>query len=335
MSSSIHLCGPGAVGRALLRRLGRERGRVVAVTDSTATLTAEAGIDLAAVVRWKERGRPLRDFPRARAVPATAAVRIVAADVVVDATSSDLYRTGWTAALGSVLARGGCVALAAKAALAEAAGEWLGGAYSARIGCNAVLGGTGRSFAIELAELRRRWRGVAIVGNASTTSIIEAVESGADFDEGIRQAGLLGYLEPDPDQDLRGLDAAVKLAIVAGALTGHRIDARTIRCEDIRDIDLAVVRARARRGATTRLVARLTPDGGARVAYEEVARDSLLATPCGRVVYEYRLEGGERRLHVGSGLGAEATAAALLDDVRSLARRTVTAQRPVSSAGAS
>ena len=325
---SIHLVGPGAVGCALLRRLPAGHRRLVAVTDSTATIANPAGLDPLAIAQWKEGGRSLAEHPHAHVLDAAEAVRTVDAGIVVDATATDLNRRGWTAALDAALARGACLALAAKAALCEAAGEWLNGSHAARVGCNAVLGGTGRDFLAELPELRRHWRSVAIVGNASTTAIIEAIERGATFSEGVAEAQALGYLEPDPEQDLQGVDAAVKLAIVAGAVTRRRIDPRAIRPEDIRVLDLSVVRGRARRGATTRLVARLTPNGRLRVVYEEVARDSLLAAPCGRVVYEYRLKRSERRLHVGEGLGAEATAAALWRDVNALGSQAATCSTP-------
>lgn len=311
---TIHLVGPGAVGRALLHRIAGSQRRLIAVTDSTATLANAAGIDPLAVARWKAAGHPLSRHPDAVRIDAAAALTAVDADTVVDATSSDLDRRGWTDALDGVLARGACIALAAKAALCEAAATWLRGPHAERVGLNAVLGGTGRDFTAELPELQRHGCGAVVVGNASTTAIIETVERGGTLEDGIGEAQRLGYLEPDPEQDFRGLDAAVKLAIVAGALTGRRFDPRAIPADDVRALDLDEVRARAHRNATTRLVGRLGADGGVRVAYEAVPRHSLLAAPCGRVVYEYRLRRNERRLHVGSGLGAEATAAALWAD---------------------
>jgi homoserine dehydrogenase len=326
---TLHLLGPGAVGRALLQRIADARLCLVGVTDSTATLHDANGIDPQHVVAWKTAGRPLRDHPDAHDAPAAAAIEAVAADIVIDATATDLDRGGWTDALDAALRRGACLASAAKAALCEAGAEWLSGEHRTRVGCNAVLGGTGRSFLAELGELQRRTHSIAIVGNAATTAIIETVEAGGTLADGVAAAQRFGYLEPDPELDLRGTDAAVKLAIVAGIVTGRRLDPRAIECDDIRDIDAGIVRARVRRHATTRLVGRLTDSGGLHVRYEEVPRDSLLAAPCGRVVYEYRLTRDERRLHVGTGLGAAATADALFSDIRALAavavRRAATA----------
>lgn len=316
---TVHLLGPGAVGRALLERFERDRRRVVAVTDSSGTLHDAGGLDPRAVIEWKRAGRQLRDHPGAEPVTFGDAVARVDADIVADATATDLDRAGWTDALGAALGRRACVVSAAKAALCEAGAEWLSGEHRARVGCNAVLGGTGRSFIADLPELQQRTRGIAIAGNASTTTILEVVERGGTLAEGIAEAQRLGFLESDPELDLRGQDAAVKLAIVAGIVTGRRIDPRTIECDDIRHMDLRAVRARARRNVTTRLIGRLTDAGQLRVQYEEISRESILAVPCGRVVYEYRLTRDERRMHIGSGLGADATAAALWSDIRALA----------------
>jgi homoserine dehydrogenase len=294
---------------------------LVAVTDSTATVFDPAGLDAHAVAAWKAAGRPLRDYANARCFTARQAIAHADADILIDASSTDLERIGWTHALSEALSRGACVALAAKAALCDAGATWFADGFDTRVGCNAVLGGTGLQFSNDVTELRRRCRGVAIVGNASTTTILEAVERGATLAEGIEEAQRLGFLESDPELDLRGADAAVKLAIVAGVLTGRRVSPAHIPCDDIRDIDLSAVQARAQRGATTRLVARLRTDGSLCVAYEEVARDSVLAARCGQVVYDYQLAGNERRLHVGGGIGPAATADALWADVQALIAR--------------
>lgn len=311
----VHLLGPGAVGLAVLRRLAADRRRLIAVTDSTATVRDARGVDPEAIIAWKSAGRSLRDHPLAELIPAADAIARVDADIIADCSPTDLDRPSWTTALDAALGRGACVVSAAKAAWCDAGAEWLSGRHGPRVGCNAVLGGTGRSLAAELPELQRRTRGLVIVGNASTTAILNVVEGGGSLQDGIDEAGRRGFLEPDAELDLRGTDAAVKLAIVAGVLTGRRIDPRSIECEDIRALDPVVVRGRARRNATTRLAARMNAKHELSVRYEEFNMDSLLAAPCGRVVYEYRLDRDERRIHIGSGLGADATAGALWTDL--------------------
>lgn len=316
---TLHLLGPGAVGSALLRML--PPGCILTgVTDSTATLRGTAGIDPYWIAANKEQRHPLSAQPGARTLSLREALAWVSADIVVDATATDFGRTEWSDALEhAVLARGARLALAAKDALCSAAPRWFAGERRDRIGCNAVLGGTGRFLQRELDGLRERCVSVAIAGNASTTTIIETIERGGSLEEGIADAHRRGFLEADPELDLRGADAAVKLAIVAGALRNRTFDPAAIPCDDIRDLDLALLRERFRRGRTTRLVARADEYGALAVRYEEIDRGSPLGAPIGRVVYAYVLEDGATRVHVGGGLGAVATAQALCADIAALA----------------
>jgi homoserine dehydrogenase len=316
----IHLLGAGAVGRALLRRIAGSRHTLVGVTDSTGTI-AGTSVDPHDIADWKTKGRSLANHAECTGESWTSTIDAFDADIVIDATSSE-PRDGWSSLLHDTVveAERGLV-LVAKTALAERSAAWLSAAQVNRIGFNAVLGGTGYALARDLVVLKRSCLRGAIVGNASTTAIITCIERGASFEDGIAEAARLGFLESDPELDLRGTDAAVKLAIVAGAITGLEYDPCGIAVQDIRAIDPIVLRDRARDGLTTRLVARFDrAERVLNVAYEAVALDSVLAPPAGRVVYEYDTGDGDRRINIGTGLGAEATADAAWLDVQALAR---------------
>src|SRR5262249_55788101 len=196
--------------------------------------------------------------------------------------------------------------LCGKNALAAAATEWLLGPAADRLGIDAVLGGTGRRLQRELPELRARCRSVALCGNVSTTVVIAAIEAGASIEAGIPPAPGRPLLEPDPELDLDGSDAAVKLCAVAGAVFGEAARAApalaAVRREDVRALDPSLLRERRRRGATTRLVARADRSGALAVAYEEVAAGSPLAAPPARLGYPHEPDAGPPG-HPGLGLG--------------------------------
>lgn len=317
---TLHLLGPGRVGRAFLQQLAELPVRVVAISDANATVFDRQGLPIDAIAAHKAAGGSLASWPRAEAIPTELAVRIVAADVVVDATPTDQATA--PAALQrarAALQNGAFLAVCGKNALAEAASEWLLLVHRGRVGVHAALGGAGQSLVRELAELREHCRSLALVGNVSTTVLIEAIERGATLAEGIAEAQRRGLLEADPTQDLDGSDAATKLRAVWGAVFGDSWTAspafaRIVRA-DVRGLDPALLRERAARGATTRLVARGSRSGSdLRVAYEEVPRGSPLAAPPDRVVYGYELPGG-LRVHTGLAIGHERTAGALLADV--------------------
>jgi homoserine dehydrogenase len=324
---TVHLIGPGKVGRSFLQLLAGQPFRLVAVTDQSGTVYERAGLDGARIAAHKAAGGRIAELPRAEAIPGDVAAFVIGADVVVDATSSDAASTDAALARGrSALRSGAHLLLAGKNALAVAAPEWLLGVHRGRVGINAVLGGTGAHLLADLEELRAHCRELLLCGNVTTTVIIEAIERGASVDEGIAHAQRLGVLESDPTLDLDGSDAAVKLAAVWGAVFAPRAAAATplltsIARQDVRGLDAQQLRARASRGATTRLVGRGSRRGGdLRVQFEEVERSSPLAAPPDRVVYGYGLPAG-LRVHTGFGVGYAATAAALLQDLLTVEAR--------------
>jgi homoserine dehydrogenase len=324
----VHLIGPGQVGRAFLRRARSLPVSVVAISDSTATVFDRAGLDVEAVLAHKAKA-PLARWPRAEAIPTEIAISVVGADIVVDATPTDSSGTAAAVERGrAALRHGAFLCLCAKNALAAASPEWLLGASRGRVGIDAVLGGTGQKLVRELDELREHCRGLCLVGNVTTTVIVQAIEGGASVEAGIDEARARGLLEADPTRDFDGSDAATKLVAVWGAVFGDSKrpvpPVEAVRREDVRDLDASVVQARARCSATTRLVARGGRNGDdLRVQFEELPAGSPLAAPPDRVVYGYELGHG-LRVHTGLAVGYERTAEALLEDVATaLGRKAV------------
>jgi len=304
------LLGPGRVGRELLEQLPRTRLRLIGVSDSSASLYDPAGLDPLALVAHKQAGRALAHCARSTtALPA----ELTEAEVVIDATpAGELARSARRAR--AIVARGQALVLAGKDVASALAHEWFRDGSRARVGIDAALGGTGWRLLAELSELRARWTSLALACNVSSTAILESLAAGASLEQGLSEARARGLLETDATRDLDGSDAACKLALVLGALTGRAIDPARIERSDLRALDPSVLRERARRGRTTRLVARAWRDGRARIAFEELELGAALAAPPDRVVYSYELEGGARRVHIGRGLGAARTARALLGD---------------------
>jgi len=303
----------------LLDLLGESDPLVVAATDTSGTVYDPAGLDLRDLARWKADGRPLATHRRAlRSIVSTRdAIRLVAADVVVDATATRFDRPEWADALDDlVVRRGRSLVLAAKDAPARNAHRWLGPGSESPVGINATLGGAGASLGEDIAELRDSCVEAALAGNGSTTVMLQVMEGGGSFEEGAAEAGRRGLLEADPELDFRGADAAVKLAVVAQALWGKTVHPDDIPSEDIRHLDPSVIRARALSGHTTRLVGRGRADGTLSVGYEELMPGDPLAVPPDRAVYGYRSDDGALRVHLGAGMGPEETARALLADIR-------------------
>jgi homoserine dehydrogenase len=319
--TTIHLVGPGQVGQAFLRLLPDTAFRLVGITDTSATLHARDGLDPTALAELKARHSRLRDVPNAESLPVDLAIDLVDADIVVDATPTGLDGAVAVRRNLRVLNRGKRIALASKDALCLAAQDLLAQRNRDRVGFHAALGGTGAALQSELRELRRECREIIIVGNASTTAVIETVERGGSIEDGIRRAQEKGVLEPDPELDLSGADAATKLIAVVRALWQRDVCVDDVRREHLTGLAVDTLRRRFQAGSTTRLVARARPGGALQVSYEAVSRSSVLAVPPTHVVYTYELSSGESRVHVGHGIGPRHTAEALLHDVRVLSAR--------------
>lgn len=161
------------------------------------------------------------------------------------------------------------------------------------------------------------------------------------FSGWVRQAGTLGYTEPDPREDLSGEDVRRKLLILARA-AGHALESGDVDVESLVPEALASMDAHAidtelpllddglrarhahahRQGEKLRFIARLE-NGRARVGLESLPADHPLAAGAGtdnRVAIWSDRYCDQPLVVQGPGAGAEVTAAALLDDVLEIAR---------------
>lgn len=117
---------------------------------------------------------------------------------------------------------------------------------------------------LPVAELRAFYG----ILNSTTTVILEAIEKGADWEDGIREAQALGVAEADPSADIDGWDAAVKVTALANVLMGAGLHLDQVSREGIRGLDPAEVRTAHEMGSPYRLVSRIerAEDGSLRAS---------------------------------------------------------------------
>jgi homoserine dehydrogenase len=190
----------------------------------------------------------------------------------------------------------------------------------------AVAGGIPVIDAIERGIAGDRLARVAGILNGTCNFILSHLAATrGSFEEALERARALGLAEADPSSDLEGIDAAAKLAVLAGVAFRLELDLDDVRRASIADITPIDFDYAARVGCTIRQVAvaesRGDEDLDAFVAPALVALDSPLARVDGpgNIVMLSGAYGGDVTLS-GRGAGGDATAVAVVSDLLALAR---------------
>ena len=100
--------------------------------------------------------------------------------------------------------------------------------------------------------------------NGTTNFILSQMERGSSYADALAEAQRLGYAEADPSDDVNGLDAAAKMAILATVAFGSRVAIDEVETRGITEVELSHVSAAADLGMVVRLV------GIATLAHESV-----------------------------------------------------------------
>jgi aspartokinase/homoserine dehydrogenase 1 len=220
---SIGLIGPGTVGRVLLEQLASQVDRLRAlnldlrvrgIASSTRMLLAEGAIDLA---NWpallEEKGEPvdLEKFAahtQADYIPHTALI-----DCTASAEVASLYRD-WLARGIHVVTpnkKANSGALPAYRALKEAArGAGTHYLYEATVGAGLPVIHTLRDLRETGDEILR----IEGIFSGTLAYLFNVFDGSESFSSIVRTAKQKGYTEPDPRDDLSGMDVARKLIIL-------------------------------------------------------------------------------------------------------------------------
>ena len=125
-----------------------------------------------------------------------------------------------------------------------------------------------------------RVRGFSGAFNSTTNVIIETMEAGRSFDEGVKTAQELGVAETDPSHDVDGWDSIMKVCAMARVILKAPLLPANVRREGIRGLDPATLQAARAEGRPYKLVSRVVvnADGSvtASVRPEQVAASDPL-----------------------------------------------------------
>jgi aspartokinase/homoserine dehydrogenase 1 len=232
-NADIVILGFGRIGRELATQLGAVAGsrglRVVAVIDSSGYIFDPRGLSkrrLATLASLKSSNKSLADLTHGVRASAELAVKEVqrhalSRPILVDVTAGDT-----SAVLEAAIAGGMDIVLANKRPLAAPRGTkgWLNSSAASRgrrVLHEATVG-AGLPLIDTISKLKESGDDVLrIEGCPSGTLgyLFGELGRGAKFSTALRTAMSLGYTEPDPRDDLSGMDVARK-ALILGRLLG-------------------------------------------------------------------------------------------------------------------
>ena len=241
------LLGFGQIGRALASLLNQvDRPalslRVAAVIDRSGFIFDPEGITprrLAGIAAAKRKGRHLADLPKGQAAQAAEAIAHIGSyaltrPVLVDVTADDT-----AAALEQALTHGMDLVLANKRPLADrravsdslwqtarARGRRI--LHEATVGAGLPIIDTYHKL-IESGDRVSRIEGLL---SGTLGYVLSEVSAGVPFSKAVRAAMSRGYTEPDPRDDLSGIDVARK-ALILGRLLGYEGELRRSAVESL------------------------------------------------------------------------------------------------------
>jgi aspartokinase/homoserine dehydrogenase 1 len=351
----VVLLGYGHIGRALATLLSRVKRpaldlRVAAVIDRSGFIFDPDGISsrrLAALAADKRKGKRLADLPKGQAASAESAVAHVAGYALTRPVLVDLTADDTAPALEQALTHGMDLVLANKRPLADrrAVSEALwqtARAHGRRILHEATVGAGLPIIDTYHKLIESGDRVDSIEGLLSGTLgyVLSEVSAGVPFSRAVRTAMAKGYTEPDPRDDLSGMDVARK-ALILARLLGYREElrsssveslvpkwARTLSLEEflerLEELDApwkGRVEAAKSAGSVLRYVALVTAEK-IEVGVQTVPGTSPLASIKGsdnQLVFTTARYKDNPLVITGPGAGAEVTAAGVLNDILRLA----------------
>jgi len=319
----VAVLGLGSVGRGILEMVRRKPGLgivITAVADSKSGIVNNEGIDIEGVLERKKNGCACGD----QGITARDVVLQADYDILVEVTPTNAD-TGEPAFshMKAAIERGKHVVTSNKGPVSRhlAGLKKMAQGKGVRVRYEATVGGAIPIMHM-LGEGLRGNNVTALYGvlNGTCNFILTRMAAeGLTYEQALAEARELGYAEADPTYDVKGIDAAIKLVILANTIWNNQV---TLGDVDITGIDLLTtdaLRLAEEQDCTIRLIAEALPEKGLlRVSPRLIRKDHPL-------VFEGTLNAisiqtdmaGEITL-IGKGAGSIETASAVIGDILSI-----------------
>ncbi|MCA1914927.1 homoserine dehydrogenase [Methanospirillum hungatei] len=325
MTIRIALIGTGAVGRGILEAMTRKDLGIVltGVADSRSGLIQPDGIspfDL--LTRKRETGLcgdvSITADDVVRTAPYDVLVEVSPTDAATGEPATSYIRTALSRGCHVVTSNKGPVALhyhelrqeADKAGVSFRFEATVAGAIPILHTLLESLGGN------EVQAL------YGVLNGTCNYILTRMAEEGLSYKQALDEARALGYAEADPTYDVKGIDAAIKLVILANTVLNQRI---TLEDIDITGIDLLTeeaIRLAEEQDATIRLIGEIIPGKNLyRLSPRIIPRHHPLVVHGSLNAIILRTDLAGDLVFSGKGAGSLETASAVLGDILSIRDR--------------
>jgi homoserine dehydrogenase len=318
MTIRVAVLGLGSVGKGVLEMIAKkDLGIIVTgVADSKSGLINPSGLDIGAVLSSKKAGHCGNPAISANDVVARADYDILVEVTPTNAGNGEPAFSYMKMAIDRgrhiVTSNKGPVSLHLKELKSLAEGKGVMVRYEATVGgAIPIMHTLGNGLAgNEFLAL------YGVLNGTCNYILTRMAAEGLTYDQALAEARELGYAEADPTYDVKGIDAAIKLVILANTIWDNGASLDRV---DITGIDLLTtdaLRLAEEKDCTIRLIAEAFPERGVlRVSPRIIRKDHPL-------VFEGTLNAitletdmaGEITL-IGKGAGSIETASAIIGDI--------------------
>ncbi len=325
MTIRIALIGTGAVGRGILEAMTRKDLGIIltGVADSRSGMIQSSGVSPSDLLSRKRETGLCGDV----SITAEDVVRTAPYDVLVEVSPTDAT-TGEpaTSYIRTALSRGCHVVTSNKGPVALHYHELKRQADNAGVSFRfeATVAG-----AIPILHTLLESLGgndvqalYGVLNGTCNYILTRMAEEGLSYKQALDEARALGYAEADPTYDVKGIDAAIKLVILANTVLNQRI---TLEDIDITGIDLLTeeaIRLAEEQDATIRLIGEIIPSKNLyRLSPRIIPRHHPLVVHGSLNAIILRTDLAGDLVFSGKGAGSIETASAVLGDILSIRDR--------------
>lgn len=315
----VALIGLGSVGRGVAGMIGKKDLGIVitGIADSKSGVIDARGIDIAALLARKKQTGSCGDTP----VTAMDVITTADYDVLVEVSPTNALTgepaTGYIrAALGRkkhvVTSNKGPVALAYRELNALARENGVSFRYEAT-----VAGAIPVMHTIEHGLAGNEILALYGVLNGTCNYILTRMaDEGLTYEQALMEARELGYAEADPTYDVKGIDAAIKLVILANTIWGDDRKLADVACTGIDLLTPEALRLAENEGCTIRLIAEAIPRKNLlRVSPRIIGKNHPLVVDGTLNALTLETDMAKEITLIGRGAGSVETASAIIGDI--------------------